>query len=86
MDSGLSHFYSSISTKDLFGGKSRPRFRRSKTKIVGKLGKKTEKVGILGGLLDAGMSVARLNFSKKDHGYYANMVAMLRQAMAAGGG
>ena len=52
-----------------------------KTKIICTLGPSSRKVEELCSLLDAGMNVARLNFSHGDHAYHRETVQFLREAL-----
>jgi pyruvate kinase len=52
----------------------------NKTKIVCTMGPATRDLGILKGLLKAGMNVARFNFSHGDHAAHASMADLVRQA------
>lgn len=56
--------------------------RRPRTKIVCAIGPACDTVEMLGKLLDAGMNVARLNFSHGDHAYHLKSLRNLRQAVA----
>ncbi|TCS83581.1 pyruvate kinase [Tepidibacillus fermentans] len=51
-----------------------------KTKIVCTIGPASEKVAVLKELIDAGMNVARLNFSHGDHKEHGNRIQNIRQA------
>jgi pyruvate kinase len=54
-----------------------------KTKIVCTLGPSTEDPGVLRGLLEAGMNVARFNTAHGDEASHAAMIARLREASSA---
>lgn len=56
--------------------------RNRKTKIVCAIGPSCASVERLGQLLDAGMNVARFNFSHRTHGYHAENLANLREAIS----
>jgi pyruvate kinase len=58
------------------------RTRPSRTKIICAIGPQCQSQKMLGELLDAGMNVARLNFSHGDHEYHATSVRNLRAAIA----
>lgn len=53
-----------------------------RTKIICTIGPNTMPVDMLSDLLDAGMNVARLNFSHGDHKYHSGVISNLRQALA----
>ncbi|KAH9261895.1 pyruvate kinase [Batrachochytrium salamandrivorans] len=55
--------------------------KRPRTKIVCAIGPACDSVEMLGKLLDAGMNVARLNFSHRDHAYHLQSLRNLRQAV-----
>lgn len=55
---------------------------RRKTKIICTLGPACWSVETLGALVDAGMNVARLNFSHGDHEGHAATLGRLRQALS----
>ncbi|KAG1711515.1 hypothetical protein DVH05_008767 [Phytophthora capsici] len=57
--------------------------RARKTKIICAIGPASWSVEMLGQLLDAGMNVARLNFSHGDHEMHKRSLSNLRKAMAA---
>ncbi|CEG38322.1 pyruvate kinase [Plasmopara halstedii] len=57
--------------------------RARKTKIICAIGPASWSVDMLGQLLDAGMNVARLNFSHGDHDLHNRSLLNLRKAMAA---
>ncbi|KAG6580307.1 Pyruvate kinase [Phytophthora cinnamomi] len=57
--------------------------RARKTKIICAIGPASWSVEMLGQLLDAGMNVARLNFSHGDHELHQRSLSNLREAMAA---
>ncbi|GLD93529.1 hypothetical protein PINS_up002121 [Pythium insidiosum] len=57
--------------------------RQRKTKIICAIGPSCWSVEMLGELLDAGMNVARLNFSHGDHALHARSLANLRKAVEA---
>ncbi|OWZ12613.1 Pyruvate kinase [Phytophthora megakarya] len=57
--------------------------RARKTKIICAIGPASWSVEMLGQLLDAGMNVARLNFSHGDHELHMRSLTNLREAMAA---
>lgn len=52
-----------------------------KTKIICTLGPQSSTVEVIGKLLDAGMNIARLNFSHGDHKYHRNIIKNLREAL-----
>lgn len=56
-------------------------FTSRKTKIICTLGPSCRKVEDLVSLLDAGMNVARMNFSHGDHSYHRETVQNLREAL-----
>ncbi|CAL1239923.1 pyruvate kinase [Candidatus Methylocalor cossyra] len=60
-------------------------FPAHKTKIVCTLGPSSEAPETLRAMIDAGMNVARLNFSHGDFAYHERLIANLRQASAAAG-
>lgn len=49
------------------------------TKFICTIGPKTQSVEMLGKLVEAGMNVARMNFSHGDHPYHAQTIANLRE-------
>lgn len=51
-----------------------------KTKIVCTLGPASHEPEVIGGLLDAGMNAARLNFSHGSHEYHAETIRRVREA------
>jgi len=53
-----------------------------KTKIVCTMGPTTEKPGIMEKMIEAGMNVARFNFSHGDHAEHGNRINMIRAAVA----
>ncbi|CAM9738459.1 unnamed protein product [Discosporangium mesarthrocarpum] len=55
---------------------------KRKTKIICTLGPACWSVDMLGGLVDAGMNVARFNFSHGDHDSHAATLQRLRQALS----
>ncbi|KAG7388927.1 hypothetical protein PHYPSEUDO_011574 [Phytophthora pseudosyringae] len=57
--------------------------RARKTKIICAIGPASWSLEMLGQLLDAGMNVARLNFSHGDHELHKRSLSNLREAMAA---
>ncbi len=59
--------------------------KKNPTKIVCTLGPATESAEVLAGLLEAGMDVARLNFSHGDHEGHAEMLRTLREVAAEAG-
>lgn len=56
---------------------------RRKTKIICTLGPACWSVETLGALVDAGMNVARLNFSHGDHEGHAATLTRLRTALSS---
>jgi pyruvate kinase len=58
------------------------RHRPHKTKIVATIGPASDQPQILRALIEAGLDVARLNFSHGDAEYHAQLVARIRQAAA----
>ncbi|GAB9469054.1 Pyruvate kinase [Globisporangium polare] len=60
-----------------------PPARSRKTKIICAIGPSCWSVEMLGELLDAGMNVARLNFSHGDHEMHARSLSNLRKAVEA---
>ena len=56
-----------------------------RTKIICTLGPATDDEGVLSRLLDAGMDVARLNFSHGTHAEHAERIARVRRACARAG-
>ncbi len=59
--------------------------KRNPTKIVCTLGPATASAEVLGKMLDAGMDVARLNFSHGDHESHAQMLRTLREVASEAG-
>jgi pyruvate kinase len=57
----------------------------SRTKIVGTLGPASATPGVIGALLDAGLSVARINFSHGTHESHARTIELVRQCAAERG-
>jgi pyruvate kinase len=53
-----------------------------RAKIICTIGPATETKEMIGALLDAGMNVARLNFSHSDHETHLNRLQMLRSVAA----
>ncbi len=53
---------------------------KNKTKIVCTIGPATEKVQVIKRLIDAGMNIARLNFSHGDFQYHKKLIKNIRQA------
>lgn len=53
-----------------------------RTKIICTLGPATDDEGVLSRLLDAGMDVARLNFSHGTHAEHAERIARVRGRLA----
>ncbi|KAL4170611.1 hypothetical protein KRP22_008720 [Phytophthora ramorum] len=74
------HFNVGIQTKQIL---TPTRSRARKTKIICAIGPASWSVDMLGQLLDAGMNVARLNFSHGDHELHKRSLSNLREAMAA---
>ena len=62
---------------------STPNTFTRKTKIICTLGPACWSVEILGHLIDAGMNIARFNFSHGDHDSHGSCLARLREACAA---
>ncbi|GBG27457.1 Pyruvate kinase [Hondaea fermentalgiana] len=60
---------------------SRRTKRRRRTKIVCAIGPASREVETLVDLLEAGMNVARLNFSHGDHAYHAQTIKNLQEAI-----
>ena len=56
-----------------------------RTKIVCTLGPATTEVSVLQALIEAGMNVARFNFSHGTHAEHAAMITAIRQAARAAG-
>lgn len=56
-----------------------------RTKIVGTLGPATTSREAIGALIDAGLSVARLNFSHGTHAEHARLIALVRELAAERG-
>jgi pyruvate kinase len=54
----------------------------ARTKIVGTLGPASSTPEVIGALLDAGLSVARINFSHGTHESHARTIALVRQLAA----
>lgn len=54
-----------------------------RTKVICTIGPKTADADNLGKLVEAGMNIARLNFSHGSHEYHAGVVSRLRQYLAA---
>jgi pyruvate kinase len=63
----------------------RPRRPIARTKIVCTLGPASSTPEVVGALLDAGLSVARINFSHGTHESHARAIALVRQLAAARG-
>ncbi|MGE5850766.1 MAG: pyruvate kinase, partial [Candidatus Methylomirabilota bacterium] len=59
--------------------------RDHKTKIVATIGPASDSPEVLAGLIRAGMSVARLNFSHDDFPGHAARIARIRSAEGATG-
>ncbi|NBC13488.1 MAG: pyruvate kinase [Gammaproteobacteria bacterium] len=57
-------------------------YRPHKTKIIATIGPASDQPEHLRALIDAGLDVARLNFSHGDPDYHASVIARLRQAAA----
>jgi pyruvate kinase len=57
-----------------------------KTKIVATIGPASDSIETLKQMIQAGMNVARLNFSHGDPDYHRTLIARLRQAAAESGG
>jgi len=51
------------------------------TKFICTLGPKTQSVEMISKLIEAGMNVARMNFSHGDHKYHAQTIANVREAL-----
>ena len=51
-----------------------------KTKIVCTMGPTTEKPGVMEKMIEAGMNVARFNFSHGDHAEHSVRINMVREA------
>ena len=58
---------------------------RRRTKIVATLGPASDDVQVLGRMIKAGMTVARLNFSHGDAAEHRRRAAALREAASATG-
>lgn len=58
---------------------------KKKTKIICTVGPSTDKPGVLEQMIQAGMNVARFNFSHGSHEEHARRIAMVRQASQAVG-
>ncbi|HSD12280.1 MAG TPA: pyruvate kinase [Patescibacteria group bacterium] len=58
---------------------------RKRTKIVCTIGPASDKLEILEKMVEAGMNVARLNFSHGTHEYHAGLIKMLRELAAKTG-
>jgi pyruvate kinase len=54
-----------------------------RTKVICTVGPKTAPIPRVGALVEAGMNVARLNFSHGSHEYHAKVIANLRQYLAS---
>jgi len=52
------------------------------TKFICTIGPKTQSIEMLGKLVEAGMNVARMNFSHGDHPYHAQTIANIREYLA----
>ncbi|RLN57419.1 hypothetical protein BBJ29_004053 [Phytophthora kernoviae] len=76
----ISHFHVGIGLKQILTPTCT---RGRRTKIICAIGPASWSVEMLGELLDAGMNVARLNFSHGDHEMHQRSLSNLREAMAA---
>ncbi|CAH0475582.1 unnamed protein product [Peronospora belbahrii] len=74
------HFHVGIDMKQIL---TQTTTRARKTKIICAIGPASWSVEMLGQLLDAGMNVARLNFSHGDHDLHMKSLMNLKKAMAA---
>lgn len=54
-----------------------------RSKVICTIGPKTSTVEYVGKLVQAGMNVARLNFSHGDHSYHAKVIANVREYLAS---
>lgn len=53
-----------------------------RSKVICTIGPKTKDVETLGGLVNAGMNIARLNFSHGDHKYHKSVIDNIRECLA----
>ncbi len=58
-------------------------YRRHKTKILATIGPASDRPETLRALIEAGVDVARLNFSHGDPDYHATLIRRIREAAAA---
>uniref|UniRef100_K3WHF1 Pyruvate kinase n=1 Tax=Globisporangium ultimum (strain ATCC 200006 / CBS 805.95 / DAOM BR144) TaxID=431595 RepID=K3WHF1_GLOUD len=72
-----------VGTKNMKQILNLPPMRSRKTKIICAIGPSCSSMEMLGELLDAGMNVARLNFSHGDHELHARSLQNLRKAVEA---
>ena len=56
-----------------------------KTKIIATIGPASDRPETLRALIEAGLGVARLNFSHGNAGYHAELIRRIRMAAAASG-
>ena len=60
-------------------------YRPHKTKIVATIGPASDEPEMLRDLIEAGLDIARLNFSHGDAGYHATLIERIRDAATATG-